>query len=447
MVTTFRFRDWATLDAAGRESRRAHALAYAKSLQSRLNAFVAMGTPVTPAIGVLDGVPYAAKDMVSALDREPSCGLALPPPISGLHHAEVLRRLDLAGGWRLGYTGMTALAYEPSGYNATYGRVKNPWNPDCISGGSSSGSAAAVASGAVVIALGSDTGGSLRIPAHACGITAWKPTYGIVPAAGAMALAPSLDTIGLLTRSAADIAPAAIALIAGAQAEPPPVQSAVVLWDVMAATETSVAAACHDGVEALAACGITVENRDGLASIEAIDAPVFTIMQAEAARSHRALIGGATLDPPLKRRLEKGLAISDQALAESLAAREPLRVAFLDQIFGKADVVILPVLPIRTPQAAICDPTSASFDAKTLYQLSRWTRFVNVLGLPALAVPVGFDDRAMPVAMQIIGRPHADLALIALAIRLQSRTRWHGLVPRGIADLATAIIADAIEDV
>jgi aspartyl-tRNA(Asn)/glutamyl-tRNA(Gln) amidotransferase subunit A len=445
MVTTLRFRDWATRDTAERERQRVRASAYAEALQSRLNAFVGMGPTVTPASGILDGMPYVAKDMFRAPDREPGCGLASPPPISGPRCAEVLRRLDAAGGWRLGYAGMTALAYEPSGYNATHGRVKNPWNLDFISGGSSSGSAAAVASGAVVVALGSDTGGSLRIPAHACGVTAWKPTHGLVPTAGAMALAPTLDTVGLLARSAVDMEPAAIALTAGARTEPPLVQSAVILSDVMAATETSVATACRDGVEAIATCGVTLENRDGLAAIEAMDAPVFTIMQAEAARQHRALMAEATFDPPLKRRLEKGLAISDQALADGLATCEPSRTAFLGQIFGKADIVILPVLPIRTPEARICDPTSTSFDAKTLYQLSRWTRFVNLLGLPALAVPVGFDDRGMPIAMQIVGRPHADLALIGLAIALQSRTRWHGLVPRGVSDLAMAMIADEIE--
>ena len=117
--------------------------------------------------------------------------------------ATVLARLGAAGADRVGFTNMTALAYEPSGFNAARGRVRNPWNPDFVAGGSSSGSAAAVASGSVVAALGSDTGGSLRIPAHACGVSAWKPTWGLVSIAGAMALAPTLDAIGLLARSVA----------------------------------------------------------------------------------------------------------------------------------------------------------------------------------------------------------------------------------------------------
>src|SRR5262245_64145691 len=119
--------------------------------------------------------------------------------------AAVLDLLDRAGARRIGYAAMTELAYEPSGYNSHHGHVGNPWNPEFISGGSSSGSAAAVASGSVVVSLGSDTGGSLRIPAHSCGITAWKPTYGAVSALGAIPLAPSLDTIGLLARSASDM--------------------------------------------------------------------------------------------------------------------------------------------------------------------------------------------------------------------------------------------------
>ena len=102
---------------------------------------------------------------------------------------------------------MTELAYEPSGFNDGLGRVKNPWNLDFISGGSSSGSAVAVASGIVTAALGSDTGGSLRIPAFACGVTAWKPTHGLVSVKGAMPLAPTLDSIGLLARSANDMMP------------------------------------------------------------------------------------------------------------------------------------------------------------------------------------------------------------------------------------------------
>jgi aspartyl-tRNA(Asn)/glutamyl-tRNA(Gln) amidotransferase subunit A len=167
-------------------------------------------------------------------------------------------------------------------------------------------------------------------------------------------------------------------------------------------------------------------------------------MQAEAARIHRNLIGDGSLDPVLSKRLTKGLNIHDQTLAASLAARQQLTSTFLDHVFGQADILIVPVMPIRTPEAAICDPASPSFDAKVLYQLSRWTRFVNLLGFPAVAVPVGFDGDGMPVAMQIVGKRNSDLGLMALAAAMQDRTNWHARVPSAVSDLAVEMCADEV---
>ncbi len=148
---------------------------------------------------------------------------------------------------------MTELAYEPSGYNAVQGAPKNPWNFEFITGGSSSGSAVAVASGSAVFALGSDTGGSLRIPAHCCGVTSWKPTYGVVSLAGAMALSPSLDTVGILARSASDLCEPARILFA--EREPEPIRKIAVVGDVLDLAETPIANACRDAIDAIAGCG------------------------------------------------------------------------------------------------------------------------------------------------------------------------------------------------
>lgn len=409
------------------------ARALAASLQPRLNAFVALREGLPLAAGPLDGATYAAKDIFIAADRRPRGGLAVEVPVVP-RECEALRRLDAAGGDRVGYTALPELAYEPSGYNAIAGAVRNPWNLEFISGGSSAGSAAAVAAGAVLFALGSDTGGSLRIPAHACGVTAWKPTFGIVPTSGTVALAPSVDTVGVLARGAADLALTAT-LLADPLPEVAPVRRGRMLADLLAAADPPVAAACRKAVEAIAGIGVRIDSTAALAAIESLDPPFFAVMEGEAARTHRTLIGRGLLDAALERRLSRGLSIDDRILQKSVAARPALAEEFLQRIFGDVDILLLPVLPIRTPQLDQCDPRSEHFAAKTLYQLSRFTRFVNLLGLPAVSLPAGFDDRGMPVGLQIAGRPGADHALIELARLTQATTDWHARMPQAVSDL------------
>src|SRR4051794_20191801 len=163
------------------------------------------------------------------------------------------------------------LAYEPSGYNHARGRVRNPWNLDFVAGGSSSGSAAAVASGSVVVALGSDTAGSLRIPAHCCAVTAWKPTYGVVPCTGPMPLAPSPHTIGLLAGGAGDMQNVVDILLAGDRRPDGSIAPVVAIADCFDAAELRVRRACLQGVDAIEAGGVRLERRRSLAEIEAID--------------------------------------------------------------------------------------------------------------------------------------------------------------------------------
>jgi aspartyl-tRNA(Asn)/glutamyl-tRNA(Gln) amidotransferase subunit A len=367
--------------------------------------------------------------------REPGCGFTrdLAPRVEGF--SDLLERLTGAGADLLAFTGMTELAYEPSGFNKSLGRVRNPWNLDFVSGGSSSGSAAAVASGAVVAALGSDTGGSLRIPAHACGVTAWKPTYGLVSAAGAMALAPSLDTIGLLARSAKDILLLAPFLGGRATAAEAP-RRAVVPDDVVAECDPAIRRCLADAVAAIEAAGVAVERRPALMlALEAIDRHALIVMQGESARHHRSLLDGDALAPVLRKRLAKGLEITDEMLAESVTARERLVRQFEAEVLSRDVVVVLPVMPITTPRADRCDPASDRFSARTLYALSRWTRFVNMLGLPAVAMPAGFDDNRMPVGVQIVGRAGADFALLDLVQNVQAITSWHARVPDAVAHL------------
>jgi len=431
-----RIRDWSELDRNAQQRRREAARAHAAALYPMLNASVEIvWPPPSDMAGPLRGLPYAAKDLFRTPTRDPGCGFTgdLAPRVEGV--SPLLERLADAGADLVAFTGMTELAYEPSGFNQTLGRVRNPWNLDFISGGSSSGSAAAGASGVVVVALGSDTGGSLRIPAHACGVSSWKPTYGLVSTEGAMALAPTLDTIGLLARSAKDLMLVAPVLGRSSTAAEVP-RRAVVPDDVVAECEPAIRRCLADAVAAIEAAGVAVERRPSLLPVlEAIDRHAWIVMQGESARRHRSLLDAASLAPVLQKRLAKGLEITDEMLAESVTARPRLVRQFAAEVLSDGDVLVLPVMPITTPRADRCDPASERFSARTLYALSRWTRFVNMLGLPAVAMPAGFDDNRMPVAVQIVGPAGSDLALLKLVQNVQAMTSWHARVPDAVAHL------------
>ena len=435
-----RIPDWPTLDAAMRQKISFTATERARRLEPRLNAFVALEEGLVPVEGQLGGLPYAAKDMFRTPSHRPTGGLATASDVAIEGETDLLARLDGAGARRVGFTGLPELAYEPSGYNHGRGRVRNPWNLDFVAGGSSSGSAAAVASGSVVVALGSDTAGSLRIPAQCCGITAWKPTYGVVASTGAMPLAPSLDTIGLLARSARDMRETVNLLITDdGPSAGGTIAHARVIADCFAAAEQPVRQACLQGVDCIEASDTRLETRAALADIEAVDAHALVILQAEAARTHRACIEDPDIPAVLRKRLAKGLAIDEATLATSLAIRETLSHDFTARVFGAADAIILPVMAIRAPRALETDPAADQFSPSTLYALSRFTRFVNVLGFPAIAVPVGFDDRGLPVALQVVGRRGADRALLALGEAVQGRSNWHARMPDAIVDVLTDV--------
>jgi aspartyl-tRNA(Asn)/glutamyl-tRNA(Gln) amidotransferase subunit A len=248
-----------------------------------------------------------------------------------------------------------------------------------------------------------------------------------------MALAPSLDTIGLLARDAEDMMPF-VSVMAELQASEETTH-ATVLEDVVVECDPAIRRVIADVTAVLAGCGIAIEQRPALAAVEAIDRHALIVMQGESARLHRARLDDAAIAPVLRRRLAKGLEIGDMALAESVAARASLARDFEEQVLAGNDVAVLPVMAILTPGAIECDPSSDRFSPRTLYSLSRFTRFVNILGFPAVAFPTGFDHRGMPVGVQIIGRAGSDLALLDLVRQVQARSDWHARIPTAVRDL------------
>ncbi len=424
------FPDWSSLSERDREAAADLCRDRSRHVGRRLHAVVDIYAPALPRLGAPAGIPYFVKDMIATGRADPTWGCARPP-VSDVPASEIVGRLDRIGAVLIGTAEMTQLAFEPSGINAVRGSVLNPWNFDRVPGGSSSGSAALVAAGCCFAALGSDTGGSVRIPAHCSGVTGLKPTWGKVPTAGTMALAPSLDTIGLLTRSAADVASLWSALFDEAlpRGERPP--SASVLADAIDESDPEIAQTCLAAIDILDRIGMRISSRRGFP--QEADANCLLVMQAEAARTHGLGMADARMDAALRQRLSKGLTIRDADLVAALEARAQLRAKFLADQFGDSDVVILPVMPLPTPRVAEVDPLSTEFKARTLYALSRFTRFINYLGLPALALPAGFDSHGMPIGLQIVGRPGADLIVVAVGMMLQAETDWHSRVPTAIA--------------
>ncbi len=424
MKAAARLPDWYSLSDSDRLAALERSKARLASVGRELNAVKRVLPSEALARGPLAGLPYVAKDMIATGTVAPSWGCS-EPMAPALPRASVIDRLEQAGASLIGTAVMTELAYEPSGF--VRGGALNPWHADAIPGGSSTGSAILVASGCCFAALGSDTGGSVRIPACCCGVTGLKPSYGRLPVDGTMPLAPSLDTIGIMARSAADLAliwPA----ISGERS--PPVAenlSGTVLTDAFDASDRQVREICRNAIGVLGETGMPIDARPGFP--EQADQNVLLVLQAEAARQHKDRMDDPRIDATLRKRLRKGLTISDEALGAALDACDALRNDFLSRYVGESSVALLPVMPVATPGVAEVDPGSVNFNPRTLYALSRFTRFINYLGLPALAVPAGFDNRGLPVGLQIVGRPGSDALLLEIGVRLQARTDWHGRVP------------------
>jgi Asp-tRNA(Asn)/Glu-tRNA(Gln) amidotransferase A subunit family amidase len=427
-AATGRFPDWSSLSGLGRIAALEQCRRRLAHLGRKLHAVEHIYHAEPPYQGPLSGLPYVAKDMFATGRTQPSWGCSTPQA-RALPRASVIDRLDQAGASLIGAATMTELAYEASGIGRR--GALNPWRFDAIPGGSSTGSAILVASGCCFAALGSDTAGSVRIPAHCCGITALKPGYGKIPLDGAMSLAPSLDTFGIFARSAADLAllwPSICGEAPDASEELPRV---VVLQDVFDSSDAGIATVARGAVNVLAESGMMIEERSGFP--EEADRQTLTVLQAEVAHQHRARIEDPKIDATLRRRIGNGLSITDEELAISMAARDRLRDQFILSCLGEAGVAVLPVMPIKTPHVKEVDPASPQFNPRVLYALSRFTRFVNYFGLPALAVPAGFDVSGMPVGLQLIGHPGSEATLLQIAVRLQERTDWHGRVPLAIA--------------
>jgi aspartyl-tRNA(Asn)/glutamyl-tRNA(Gln) amidotransferase subunit A len=388
--------------------------------QPRINAFVSQEEHGA-------GVPLAHKDMFYRAGRVSNCGSKIRRGWVAPQTSVALARLDAAGYMQIGTLNMAEFAYGPTGHNEHWGDCCNPWDPAYITGGSSSGSGAAVAARLVYGALGSDTGGSVRLPAAACGVTGLKTTLGRVPLEGAMPLSHSLDTIGPLARSAEDCG-LLFAAIAGGNLveEDRPLRIALSTRWIEANAEPEVARAV------LAAAAVfksrtEVEPPD----FDTLSAHCLVVMQAEASAQHAQWMRERPGDysSAVRARLESGYAIPASYYLEVLRLRGAWLERFCAQALRGADAYLLPTIPIRLPTREATGPNGGAGMPRLLADLTRLTRWVNYLGVPALALPCGFDSRGLPLSLQLVGRPFSEAGLLAAGRAYQRATDWHSRVP------------------
>jgi aspartyl-tRNA(Asn)/glutamyl-tRNA(Gln) amidotransferase subunit A len=398
--------------------------------------------------GALHGVPLAHKDMYYEAGKVVTCGSLIRRDFVATTTSTALQRLKDAGTIRLGSLQMAEFAYGPTGHNAHYGAVHNPGSLDHITGGSSSGSGSAVAARLTFAALGSDTGGSIRMPAHFCGVTGLKTTWGRVSRAGAMPLSQSLDTVGPLAQTAEDCA-LLLGLMAGADPEDLTASHAPVP-DYLAATKASIAGLkigvptsfYVDDLDADVARSLdetlAVLTREG-ADIVKVDLPdqrqlaaaSQLVLAVEAAAFHKRWLIERPQDygPQVLMRLQNGLAIPGVTYLEAMRWRGAALAAHVAAT-AKVDAVIAPAAPVPAPTIADSDVGNSQGAEAVIQRLTRFTRPVNYLGLPSLAIPSGFAKSGLPMAMQLIGRSFDEATLLTIGAAFQRATDFHAKVPK-----------------
>ncbi|GAA1553529.1 amidase [Kribbella sancticallisti] len=371
-------------------------------------------------LGPLHGIPVAVKDLIDMAGLPTSCGSATSFGATATEDAEVVRRLRDAGAVIIGKTTLHEFAYGATGDRSVHGASRNPSDPRRMSGGSSGGSAVAVAAGMVPLALGTDTAGSVRVPAALCGVVGLKPAYDAVPSAGVYPLAPTLDHVGLFAATSED------ALIGYQALSDRPVQFQSGDLSVGWIPPMSIAVT-DPRVEELARqlvtnAGFTIDVVQGFPKWERRQSlfEVFSTLQGrEAFRVHEHHLDADAdlIDPEVYARLNKGREISDRLYARADEARHELRV-MIDELLSTYDVLALPTVPIVAPAVGDRSVSIAGTDLEVRGALLSLTSPWNLTGSPAISVPAGRLD-GLPIAVQLVTAPGNEGLLFAAARDLE----------------------------
>ncbi len=381
------------------------AMAAAEAAARRLEA--------NASLGPMDGVPVAVKDVIDTRGLRTAMASKHFADHVPEQDAAVVADLRRAGAVVVGKANCNEFSYGILGDVGAEGVVTTPHDPSRLAGGSSSGSAAAVAQGVVPVAVGTDTAGSVRVPAALCGVVGFKPTIGAVDTEGVYPLAPSFDTVGYFGTSVRDIesvlGATGVTRPAGADVER---ITAVALSDFRAIVSDPVVATPYDRVV------------DGL-GLREVKTPVAqsggspwgglygTVRSREAYLVHRALVDSAPqlYQPETLALLRAGESVADEAVSAALLEIERLRQRFLDA-FAEVDVLVCPTVPIRAPLA---DGTERHLGADLMSMSLPW----NVLGWPALTLPVRVEGCHLPQSVQLVGKPGDDAVVLEFGRRVE----------------------------
>jgi aspartyl-tRNA(Asn)/glutamyl-tRNA(Gln) amidotransferase subunit A len=374
------------------------------------------------ATGALAGVPFAVKDLFDSEQVRTTYGSTMFASHTPAADAAALRRVRDAGAIMVGKTQTHEFAWGVTSVNERMGTSRNPWRPERISGGSSGGSAVALAAGLVPLAIGSDTGGSIRVPSAFCGTVGLKPTYGRISTEGVWPLAPSLDHAGSMARTPADAA-----LLLGVMDEAGRPEAAVETVgelriglcpdlhlvpparDVQSAFDAAVRTVGELGAEL-----VEVE----LPGAESIFPTFGVIQRAEALRVHRR----AGLYPErreeygddVRGRLESGESVTLDDYLAATAARERLRAAFT-ALFERVDLLLTPASAGSPPPVGEERVVHGGREIEFRELVMTYTVPQNLLGLPSCAVRAGFDELGIPIGVQFTGGPWKETAVLAAA--------------------------------
>jgi len=393
--------------------------------------------------GVLGGVPLGIKDLIDVAGVPTAAGAHRRFHYTPERDAPVISRLRRAGAVILGKTNLHEFAYGVTNINPHTGPVRNPWDPSRIPGGSSGGSAAAVAAGLCAGALGSDTGGSIRIPSSLCGTVGLKPTYDRISRAGVVALAWTLDHLGPITRTTRDAA-LLLRVMAGAdpgdpasvKAEPPPfdepsedglsgIRIGVPRGFFWERTHSEVYAAATGALRVLADRGATILDVD-LPHAEDAGKAVAIILSVEATAYHERRLRGSlgAYGDDLQVRLLRGFFIpgTDYVLAQR--ARAFITHEFLSAFHG-VDVLVTPTTTVPARPIEEDPGAGAAVSLAMSTELTRFTNPFNLTGMPALSVPCGFARDGLPIGLQIVGKPFDEALVLRVGHAYEQATEWH----------------------